>query len=201
MKSIRVTFVLLTILWHQSAFCTRPFEAAGKGLEQDAGKAPPDIEERMEQQLTEEGNRMILTLRTGQPSDILSLWSSTGVTLGVDGPTVSKSRARMEFAAKKNLYCLLFDTRCLQKEDEQERKKAGLNARPNGLKSYRELLLQDPSPKVETHVTRQGQSWTGQLRIFPTGGQKASSDEAISPLEFLFALEGGQWRLTAILYE
>jgi hypothetical protein len=107
----------------------------------------------------------------------------------------------MEFTSKKNLYCFLFDTRCLQKEDEQDRKKAGLGARPNTLKSYRELLLQAPSPKVEAHVTRQGQSWSGQLRVFVTGGQKATPDEAIPPLEFLFALEDGQWRLTAILYD
>jgi hypothetical protein len=201
MKPRHATFALLSILWSQPLLWARLPEPGRKSLEQDAGKVRSDSEEKLGQQLAETGEKIILALRGEKPSDILGLWSSTGVTVGVDGPTVSKSQARTEFESKKNLYCFLFDTRCLQKEDEQDRKKAGLDARPNSLKSYRELLLQTPCPKVETHVTRHGQSWSGQLRILVIGGQKATPDEAKSPLEFLFALEDGQWRLTAILYD
>lgn len=200
MKHICAIFILLVIPWPRCSLSAKLSQPVGQNVERGAGEARLESEEGLQQQLAETGRTMILSLRSGKPYDLLRFWSSRGVAVGIDGPTISKNRARNEFRSKKYLYCLLFDTRCLQKEDEQDRKRAGMEARQNPLRSYRELLLQTPSPKIETYVTRQGLTWGGQLRIFINEGQKAALAEEQSPLEFLFGLQNGQWKLTAIMY-
>lgn len=144
--------------------------------------------------------RLLTILERGEPREVISLISSKGVVFGLEPPPVASTEIRKQFAAKTGVYCLLFDTECLRKEDRAEREKAGAPTRVTPLSSYRERVQKASHRKVRSQLIQQEGRWAGHVTVLL---ESPANDDNISPensIEFEFVFEEGEWHLAGVVY-
>jgi hypothetical protein len=135
-------------------------------------------------------NDFISLIEMGNPSRFTAYCSSHGVVFGVDPPPISVSRIQQDIDERRGIYCGLFNTECLRKEDAQDRARAGAPPSRVQLFSYRERL----SKMVNRQVIVSDSS-RGTVSVAVTSPGRGLSQE---PMEFYFRLENGTWKLSDI---
>src|SRR6266567_6174518 len=109
-------------------------------------RCPANIQKHeLENELSRAAAQAIKAIISGQPEQLMPLFSSTGVEVGVDGPMMSIAAIRKEMANRIGIYCLVFDSRCLSKQTNLGRKKAGMPLLKGETLSYRDYLLRKHS--------------------------------------------------------
>ena len=135
--------------------------------DQRARRDPPKAlnTHTLQRDLELEAERLLTVVENGDPKEVLLLMSTKGVVLGVDEPRIPLGAIRRQFDSKDGLYCALFDTQCLRKEDAAERAKAGAPLRAEPLYSYREILQKASARELKVSVSRISGLWSGYVTV------------------------------------
>lgn len=163
---------------------------------QNKEKAPARTasEEKLKQELELTGKRLLTIMEKGDPKELIALCSRSGVEFGIDWPPISLPNIRKQVEKKEGIYCVLFDTKCLRKEDEAFWGKEGP---PEPIYSYRELFQKASSRDVKVFVLHEP-TLMGQVSVYLRGGP---SDKLLeNPKDFFFVYEDGKWKLAAVPY-
>jgi hypothetical protein len=148
------------------------------------GQVPKELEVTVQ--------KFLNILEKGQPADMLSMVSKTGVAFGIDSDPIPFLQIQSQFRQKKGVYCFLFDTDCLRNEELQEWKKAYHTGNIKAIISLREAIRFASSRKV--HISAEG-SVTWNLKL-----EGSPAEDEINEMIFGFALEQNTWKLTGVSY-
>lgn len=149
-------------------------------------------QKKLERLLAETAHDFVDKLQKGDPQDLLSFFSLRGVRFGADEPPISLATIQSHFEQKKGLFCVFFDTACLQKEDAIYRAHAGAPPRTKAIHSYRDRLLHASQRELIVRVSRVSGNWVGRLEV-----RLAKDPDAPEPLEFEFEFQRG-WKVTGV---
>lgn len=150
-------------------------------------------ESKLRADLQQTVGKLLATLERGQPQDLLPLCSRFGVVFGVDVPAVPPATIRKEIEQKVGVYCGLFESECLRRENASARAKAGAPPISEPIYSYRDRLLKASAREVKIAISRQGSSWVSDVTVTLKGDVQPHE-----PIAFEFMCEHGQWKLNAV---
>ena len=140
----------------------------------------------VEARLKKSGSVLIDSTINENTEGIVSLWSESGVAVGIDGPVLSTSEIKMEFQTKSRSFCLFFNTQCLRTQAGFERKY-----------SYKDLLSKAETRAVSYRMQKDGKTLIGEMTVSLKGGP-IESLKVVNPLEFDFQYENGHWKLVSL---
>ena len=156
--------------------------------------------DKLQRALEQSAVDLIGILEKREPAALLDIISKRGVVFGLEPPPIQWDEVRRQFAQKRGTYCLLFDSECARKEDAAARKKAGAPDRKEPLYSYREMFRLFQKRSMRVSVSGSPRGWGGQVTITFLPMAENESEGQPELINFLFAYERGQWKLTAIVY-
>ncbi len=145
--------------------------------------------EQLERELSQAADKAIASIKAGRPAQLLLLFSDSGVEIGIDGPVLSLNVVRQEMSRRTGIYCLIFNSQCLLREENASRKKAHKSPSREGRLCYRDYLLKK-RPKITTNL------WDISERCGGSVGTANDSDNF--DLEFERTRTG--WKIVAIPY-
>jgi hypothetical protein len=149
--------------------------------------------------LAEVAQKFTAVIRSGSPLELLDYWSDDGVTFGVDADPVSKEQFRKQVERKASLFCFFFDSDCFRKQINDARRRANKGGGAGVLYSYRDLLTKAKSVTPKVSQRKDGDGPVGDLKIRIENGDSLKGNEQTA-LEFAFAFEKGNWKLTSVIY-
>lgn len=159
-------------------------------------EARPQDDSKSEQ-LATAANKLVHAIKNRDDSTVLSMFSTRGIIMGVDGPRVPLSQLRQEFRKRRGAYCFFFDTACLRKEEQIQRQKLGLPLTDVPVFSLADVFSRVGNLRVkallvgtESKAGHVSVVWEGEPTEYFVGGFP----------EFLFQLDGGEWKLVAVPY-
>lgn len=154
--------------------------------------------DRLQESLRETVERMLSILESGNPEEFLELISRDGVTFGIDWPDISPGEIQREFSLRRGTYCILFDTECAQREDEQERARAGAPPPGEPLLSFRDRLKAAKQRRVKVWVSPDPAGLWGEGVV--TLSKEPTRESSSQDLQFTFSYESKAWKLRAVVY-
>ena len=149
--------------------------------------------------LSDTAHEFVAIVESGEPSRLPDFWSKSGVTFGVDGAVISRQRVVRQLQQRLDLYCFFFDITCLREQDDEQRRAAKAPPRKDVLYSYRDLFRNAKSKDFKLDQDRDGGVLIGHVRVTVTSDETAVAGKRV--VEFIFANENGQWKLTSVPYE
>lgn len=144
--------------------------------------------------------KLIAVIEEDKESELPAFWSHSGVSFGVDGAVVGRRTLLMQLQQKQDLYCFFFDTDCLRKHDEEQRRAAKAPPRKDFLYSYHDLLRGASSREIKVSEYTDHGVLLGRVLINLTMDDKIPGGRRRA-LEFTFAKESGRWKLTSVPYD
>ena len=169
------------------------------GYKQQSAEHPTKVEPNPKENLPEVAQKLITVIEDGEESKLAEFWSHSGVSFGVDGAVVGKRTLLRQLQQKMDIYCFFFDTECLRKQDDEQRRAAKAPPRKNPLYSYRELIRGASSKEVKVSEYNDHDVLVGRVLVNLTMNEKILGARQ-RVLEFTFAKENGKWKLTSIPY-
>lgn len=157
-----------------------------------------ETSDNLQESLQETVQRILSILESGDPETLLDLISRDGVTFGIDAPDVSPDEIQREFRLKRGTYCILFDTQCAQREDEQERARAGAPPPSEPLLSFRDRLKMAKQRRVKVWVSPGPEGLWGEGVV--ALAKESVLDNSSQELQFTFSYESKTWKLRAVIY-
>ncbi len=145
--------------------------------------------EQLEKELSQAADEAIASIKAGRPDELLLLFSDSGVKMGIDGPLMSLNAIRQEMSNRTGIYCLIFNSQCLLREENASREKAHKSPSQEETLSYHDYLLKKHS-KITTNL------WDISERC--GGSVRAENDSDNFDLEFERTRTG--WKIAAIPY-
>lgn len=127
---------------------------------QQEKKAPVANEASLKADLKETGGKLVQVLRVGKAEDFLDFCSKNGVIFGIDQPEIAVREMRRQIRQKRGVYCLLFDTNCLQKEKGFE-----------SSFSYRQLLSESTEQEIKVGLIQEKSVLRGKCASFSKAAQ------------------------------
>ena len=125
-------------------------------------------------------------VRSGDALKFLSYIPEDGVNVGRDAQHTTRAEVEEQLTNRKGLYCLLFDSSCIQSMIKQDASAPAC--------SYRELLTQ--SEKVRTASTEAMRNHVRQaILVAEVHNQKCAGPVLI---DFIFNYQQGGWKLFSI---
>ena len=191
-KIITLWLLVVTLPWILAA--TRSSQSKGIA----ASRA--SIEDHLRRELEATAKRFLVIIEKGDPKEFPLLCSRKGVVFGIDQPEISLAAIRRQIDKKEGVYCLLFDTDCLRKDDAVLWGKEGPPARTEPLYSYREIFRKTLPRELNASVSRISGVWSGYVTLALKRQPVIQSGQVEKPLEFEFVYEKRQWKLVAIPY-
>ena len=149
---------------------------------QDAKGANGNLED-----LRSAGLKLVTLLKEGRPADLPALCWRKGVTIDLDGTTVSPTKLGEMITRKNWFYCAYFENICAKTNKE------GTN-RP----AYRDLLREAASVRVAPEIRMPtGNRKFGIVTLEIEGG---SAKELLEKHEykFIYILDGASWKLSCL---
>ena len=195
--------ILLIVLALSAACRGRPTENTGGYSPQgDGAKAGTKSVEvaGSASQLKQRAQEFAALLETGKSADLGHWISREGVSIGVDTDPISVTLVQQQVGEQKGIFCLLFDTECLRKNDREKRKQAHAASLDRSLYSYWDLLRKSRSKKLDTYEQQTPTGHVGRLTIRIENGDQIKDNETLE-MEFMFVPEGDSWKLSAILFD
>jgi hypothetical protein len=136
--------------------------------------------------------KFVVILQNGDTEGFLGIASHEGISFGIDSDPIPFRKIESQIHQKRGVYCFLFDTACLRREELQEWKKAKHSGNIKGIISLREALQSASSKKI--NVSPEGWvSWKLGLEGNPAA-------DIINGTTLGFALEHGDWKLGEVQY-
>jgi hypothetical protein len=123
-------------------------------------------------------------LRNGDSDFLLTVVDRSGIFMGIDTPKMSVARFKEDLAAKRGVYCVIFDSSCLGE------KWRGNSGSPS---SIREILLKQPV-RMSLPSKVEGAQKVRAVVVCKDDG----SGEVL--LTFVFRHAGDNWKLQQIEY-
>ncbi len=170
--------------------CFRPSTRLFAGK---SGQVEPQAksDEQLKEELQQTANKFLASLKEGNPKDMILYISRRGVVFGVDEPPTSAAEIADEINKKTGIFCGLFNTECMRREDAIERMKAGVPPSSDPVYSYREQLVTGSIQGIRVGVSNHPR--TGLVNVtFKREGRWFGA------MEFNFLLEGGVWKLSGV---
>ena len=161
---------------------------------------PKQLESNPKENLSDVAQKLITVIEEGQESKLAEFWSHSGVSFGVDGAVVGKRTLLKQLQQKMDLYCFFFDTECLRKQDEEQRRAAKAPPRKHPLYSYRELIRGASSKELKVSEYNDHGVLLGRVLVNLTMDEKTPGVRQ-RVLEFTLAMENGKWKLTSVPYD
>jgi len=128
------------------------------------------------------GASIVEALRSRDVAALMGFVTTSGITVGADGPTIPLASFKRQLQQKREVYCILMDGSCI--------KDTGKNSEDNSLRG---LILRQPV-KLDIH------SVEGASKVVEVVVRKESN-----PHEVLFNLflknDRGSWKLESIEYD
>ena len=168
----------------QEASVQKPSVQSDVKKAEGAKQAPKELSETVQ--------KFVTILQDGDAEGFLSIASKEGVAFGIDSDPISYSKIQEQILQKRGVYCLLFDTDCLRKEELREWQKAKHKGNIDAIISYREALRLASSKKI--NISPEG------LFTWKLGLNNHPADSLINTTTFGFALENGRWQLGSVEY-
>jgi hypothetical protein len=182
-----LTFALYSVL--VILFCCPGTQLFAERSRQVEVQAKSD--EQLKEELQQTANVFLALLKEGNPKDLTLYISRRGVVFSVDEPPTSATEIADEIDKKTGIFCGLFNTECLRREDAIERKRAGVRPSPEPIYSYREQLVTGSIQGVRVGVSNHPR--TGLVTVtFKREGRWFGA------MEFNFLLERGEWKLSDV---
>jgi hypothetical protein len=158
------------------------------------------LESNAKENLSAVADKLIAVVQDGKESELLEFWSHSGVSFGVDGAVVGKRTLLRQLQQKQDLYCFFFETDCMRKQDEEQRRAAKAPPRKEALFSYRDLLRRASAKELKVSEYKDHGALLGRMLVNLTMNGKISGERK-RVLEFIFANENGRWKLTSVPYD
>ena len=133
--------------------------------EEDADQREQVSEQKLKEELVATATELLAILDDGDPKDLIQLVSREGVVLDVDADPTPLSEIRKDIEQKGYIYCLFFDTKCLQKKDAAWHEEMGFSEREEPLILFREDLRRYPKRKLNVHLWTYKGGWVGQVNV------------------------------------
>lgn len=176
-----------------------PEVAPANSRQQDSDQQT-QLQSNPQESLSEVAQKLTAVIQEDKESELPGFWSRSGVSFGVDGAIIAKQALLRQLQEKQDLYCFFFNTDCLRKRDEEQRRAANAPPKKRFLYSYCDLLRGASSKEVKVSEYRDHGLLLGRVLVNLTMGEKISG-ERMRVLEFTFAEESGKWRLTSVPYD
>lgn len=161
------------------------------------GVTPAEKDHVLLQQLEVTGKKLIQVIKESNAEEFVKLCDLEGLELEADGNITFKA-IREQMRRKTGLYCLLFDTKCLRREEESARQKAGATPAASTWKSFSDIFASVPNLTIDAGLSYE-------LKEGRLGGIEVKWDGDPSGLTygnefpvFGFIYRNGVWRLTDI---
>jgi hypothetical protein len=113
---------------------------------------------------------------------------------------VGKWTLHSQLQQKRDLYCFFFETDCLRKQDEEQRRAAKAPPRKDALYSYRDLLRRASSKELKVSEYKDHGALLGRVLVNLRMNEKIPGERK-RVLDFTFANENGRWKLTGVPYD
>ena len=175
-------------------------EAALPNHWQQGSRQPTQLGSNAQESLSEAAQKLTAVIEEDKESELPGFWSNSGVSFGVDGAVIAKRALLKQLQQKQDLYCFFFNTDCLRKHDEEQRRAANAPPRKVSLYSYRDLLRGASSKEVKVSEYREHGLLLGRVLVNLSMNEDISGERR-RVLEFTFAKESGRWKLTSVPYE
>jgi hypothetical protein len=172
--------------------CSQPGARPQPVLQQPI-PAKPAAENRTDPDLKGSVEQLILVLESGRPEDFSELVSREGVCLGVDCELTSLEEIKTEIQGKQGSYCELFDSICLRMELRARWRKAKKEQIEEVL-SFRDMFKAGVGRDVEIQNNGSAHILI-HYKDLSNGGKFGFRPEE---MDFAFAKEDGNWKLTAM---
>ena len=169
------------------------------GYKQQSAEHPTQLESNPNENLSGVAQKLITVIEEGEESKLAEFWSQSGVSFGVEGAVVGKRALLRQLHQKMDTYCFFFDTECLRKQDDAQRRAAKAPPRKNTLYSYRELIRGASSKEVKVSEYNDHGVLLGRVLVNLTMNEKIPGVRQ-RVLEFTFAKENEKWKLTSVPY-
>ena len=78
-----------------------------------------NAEEKLKRGLEKTANEFLVLLESGDPVDFSAVISRKGVVFGIEPPPISFRETQKQIKQKEGVYCLLFASECLRREEEE----------------------------------------------------------------------------------
>lgn len=157
-----------------------------------AQRAPQTVPEASEggkdrevRSLEAAGRKLVELLKNGNPQDLPALCWRNGVTVDLDGTTVSPKALGRMIAKKDWFYCAYFDSACSGRRKEQSKRTY----------SYRDLLLKATHVGLHASTGMRGERKRGVVTLQIDGGPAKEQLEE-QEYNFIYVLEAIEWRIT-----
>lgn len=174
--------------------------AALRNHGQRPGNQPTQVEPNAQEDLAVVAQKLIAVIGEDNEAELVKFWSHSGVSFGVDAAVIGKRAFLSQLQKKQDLYCFFFNTDCLRKHDEEQRRVANAPPRKDFLYSYRDLLRGASSKEVKVSEYKDHDLLLGRVLVNLTMNEKMSGGRG-RVLEFAFAKENGSWKLTSVPYD
>jgi hypothetical protein len=175
-------------------------EVALADYRQQSTNQSTQLESNAKENLSAVADKLIAVVQDGKESELLEFWSHSGVSFGVDGAVVGKRTLLRQLQQKQDLYCFFFETDCMRKQDEEQRRAAKAPPRKDALYSYRDLLRRASAKELKVSEYKDHGALLGRVLVNLTMNEKISGERKRA-LEFIFANENGRWKLTSVPYD
>jgi len=175
-------------------------EVALADYRQQSTNQSTQLESNAKENLSAVADRLIAVIQDGKESELLEFWSHSGVSFGVDGAVVGKRTLVRQLQQKGDLYCFFFETDCLRKQDNEQRRAAKAPPRKDALYSYRDLLRRASPKELKVSEYKDRGALLGRVLVNLTMDEKIPGERK-RVLDFTFANENGRWKLTSVPYD
>lgn len=175
-------------------------EVALADYRQQSTNQSTQLESNAKENLSAVADRLIAVIQDGKESELLEFWSHSGVSFGVDGAVVGKRTLVRQLQQKGDLYCFFFETDCLRKQDNEQRRAAKAPPRKDALYSYRDLLRRASPKELKVSEYKDRGALLGRVLVNLTMNEKIPGERK-RVLDFTFANENGRWKLTSVPYD
>lgn len=175
-------------------------EAAQTSRWQQGSSQPTQLGSNAQESLSEAAQKLTAVIEEDKESELPGFWSHSGVSFGVDGGVIGKQALLKQLQQKQDLYCFFFDTDCLRRHDEEQRRAANAPPRKHYLYSCYDLLREASSKEIKVSEYKDHGILLGRVLVNLTMNKKISGERR-RVLEFTFAKERGGWKLTSVPYD